>query len=42
MQAFMAGRIKVEGDMSKLMVMQSTAADPIAAQVAERIQEVTE
>ena len=30
MQAFMAGKIKVQGDMTKLMAMQSQAPDPAA------------
>jgi hypothetical protein len=42
MQAFMAGKIKVEGDMTKLMAMQAAPADPTAAEVAKRIQEITE
>ena len=45
MQAFMAGKIKVmEGDMSKLMAMQAQAAtpDPMAKEVAGKIQEITE
>ena len=42
MQAFMAGKIKVEGDMTKLMVMQSAAPDPTAAEVAARIKDITE
>jgi hypothetical protein len=44
LQAFMAGRIKVEGDMAKLMVLQSVAADPdpAAVEVARRIQAMTE
>src|SRR5688572_29025846 len=34
MQAFMAGKIKVQGDMSKLMAMQGGgAADPSAADI---------
>jgi putative sterol carrier protein len=37
MQAFMAGKIKVEGDMTKLMVMQQAPADPAAAEAAERV-----
>ena len=45
MQAFMAGKIKVEGDMTKLMVMQQAPTDPAAAEAAERvakaIQEIT-
>ena len=42
MQAFMQGKIKVQGDMTKLMAMQSGAVDPTAAEVAARIAEVTE
>ncbi|MBV9255026.1 MAG: SCP2 sterol-binding domain-containing protein, partial [Actinobacteria bacterium] len=42
MQAFMAGKIKVQGDMTKLMAMQSGAPDPSAQEVAKRIAEITE
>jgi len=42
MQAFMAGKIKVQGDMTKLMAMQSAAPDPNAQAVADRIKEITE
>ncbi len=42
MQAFMAGKIKVQGDMTKLMAMQSAPPDPTAQQVAQRIKEITE
>jgi hypothetical protein len=42
MQAFMAGKIKVQGDMTKLMAMQSGAPDPTAQQVAERIKAITD
>jgi putative sterol carrier protein len=42
MQAFMAGKVKVDGDMTKLMAMQSGAADPKAAEVAAAIQAITE
>ena len=42
MQAFMAGKIKVQGDMTKLMAMQAQAPDPVAQQVAERVKEITE
>ncbi|MEI7886814.1 MAG: SCP2 sterol-binding domain-containing protein [Actinomycetes bacterium] len=42
MQAFMAGKIKVDGDITKLMAMQAGAADPSAAAVAAQIQEMTE
>ena len=42
MQAFMAGKIKVQGDMTKLMAMQSGPVDPSAAEVAKQIAEITE
>ena len=42
MQAFMSGKIKVAGDMTKLMAMQSGAADPVAAELAQKIAEITE
>ena len=42
MQAFMAGKIKVQGDMTKLMAMQAGSPDPAAIAVAQKIQEITE
>jgi formylmethanofuran dehydrogenase subunit C len=43
MQAFMAGKIRVQGDMTKLMAMQQSAEpDPVAAEAASRIQAITE
>ena len=42
MQAFMAGKIKVQGDMTKLMAMQQGAPDPAAAEIAGRIKEITD
>jgi len=42
MQAFMAGKIKVQGDMTKLMAMQGGAVDESAAEVAKRIADITE
>lgn len=42
MQAFMAGRIKVEGDMAKLMALQTLTPDPAALTVAEQIREITD
>jgi putative sterol carrier protein len=42
MQAFMAGKIKVQGDMTKLMAMQAGAPDATAQAVAARIKEITE
>jgi putative sterol carrier protein len=42
MQAFMSGKIKVQGDMTKLMAMGQAAPDPAAAEVAAKISEMTE
>ena len=42
MQAFMAGKIKVQGDMTKLMAMQQSAPDPTAAEIQQRIKDITE
>jgi putative sterol carrier protein len=44
MQAFMAGKVRVEGDMAKLMALQATpaAADPSAAEMATRLRDITE
>jgi len=42
LQAFMQGRIKVEGDIAKLMALQSASPDPTAAAIASRIQAITE
>ena len=44
MQAFMAGKIKVEGDMTKLMAMGqgSAATDATAQELQSKIQEITE
>ena len=42
MQAFMAGKIKVQGDMTKMMAMQQGTPDPAAQAVAEKIASITE
>ena len=42
MQAFMAGKIKVQGDMTKLMAMQSATPDPTAAEIAGKIKAITD
>ena len=42
MQAFMAGKIKVQGDMTKLMAMQQASPDPVAIEVQNKIKEITE
>lgn len=41
MQAFMAGKVKVQGDMTKLMAMQQGTPDPAAAAVAAKIKDIT-
>ena len=42
MQAFMAGKIKVQGDMTKLMAMQSAAPTPEAAALQKALLGMTE
>jgi len=42
MQAFMAGKIKVQGDMTKLMAMQSVTPDPVAAEIAAKVKAITD
>lgn len=42
MQAFMAGKIKVTGDMTKLMALQAITPGAQAGEVAQRIQAITE
>lgn len=41
MQAFMAGKVKVEGDMAKLMMMQGAPSDETALEVAMRLRDIT-
>jgi len=41
MQAFMSGKIKITGDMTKLMMMQSAAPDETAKKVADEIKNIT-
>jgi hypothetical protein len=41
MQAFMAGKIRVDGDMTKLMLMNAAPPDDMARQVAAEIKEIT-
>ena len=41
MQAFMSGKIKVQGDMMKLMQMQGAAPDETAKKVADEIKNIT-
>lgn len=41
MQAFMAGKIRVEGDMAKLMAIQTAPPDARAQEMAERLRQIT-
>jgi len=41
LQAFMQGKIRVEGDIAKLMALQTLSPDPTAAEIASRIQAMT-
>ena len=41
-EAFMAGRIIVQGDITKLMVMQSTGPGATASDLTRALQEITE
>jgi putative sterol carrier protein len=44
MQAFMQGKVRVEGDMAKLMALTASpaAADSSAAELAQRLRDITE
>ena len=46
MQAFMSGKIRVQGDLGKLMALQTTmapaGAEDLATEVAERIKNITQ
>jgi len=42
MQAFMAGKVKVDGDMTKLFELQGASPGPGAAEMAERLKAITE
>ena len=42
MQAFMAGKVKVQGDMTKLMAMQQGTPDPAAQEIAKEIAAITD
>jgi len=43
MQAFLSGKVKVDGDMTKMMVLQSqqNQKDELAEQIADEIQSIT-
>jgi hypothetical protein len=42
MQAFMAGKVRVDGDMTKLFELQGASPGPGAAAMAERLKGITE
>jgi hypothetical protein len=42
MQAFLSGRIKVDGDLSRLMALQGSIVDPSAGGIASKIREITD
>lgn len=42
MQAFMSGKVLIEGDMSKLMVLQSVVPDDATKELADRIKDMTD
>ena len=42
MQAFMAGKIKVQGDMTKMRAMQTAQPDPAQLEMAAKISAITE
>lgn len=41
MEAFFSGRIMVEGDIAKVLALQSQPADPVADEIASRIADLT-
>jgi putative sterol carrier protein len=41
MSAFMGGKIKVEGDMTKLVALQQLPPDPLAVELLERLRAMT-
>ncbi len=41
-QAFMSGKIRVEGDIAKLMALQTMTPDPSAVEIGSRIMAMTE
>lgn len=42
LQAFMAGRVRIEGDMAKLMALQTAPPDERANELAERLRTITD
>jgi hypothetical protein len=41
MQAFLGGKIKVQGDMTKLLALQGAAPDATAQQIADEVKAIT-
>ena len=41
MSAFMNGKVRIEGDMSKLVAMQSTPPDPVSERVIDQLRAIT-
>jgi putative sterol carrier protein len=41
MQAFMGGKIKVQGDLTKMMAMQTVQPDPVQVEMASKIADIT-
>lgn len=41
MEAFFSGRIVVEGDLTKVLAMQAQQTDPLAQEIADRIDSLT-
>lgn len=41
MEGFLGGKIVVDGDMAKLFALQSQTVDPLAAEIAQRVSEIT-
>lgn len=42
MQAFMAGKVKIQGDMTKLMMLMQASPDPVSLEIQQRIKAITE
>jgi hypothetical protein len=42
MQAFMSGKVKVQGDMAKLMASQAAGAGPRSPEMQQKIQDLTD
>ena len=41
MPAFMSGRIRIDGDMTMLLALQSSPVDPVHQELAARVREIT-